>query len=51
MTRRYGLPYQGSKNQIAEELLSFLPPGNRFVDLFGGGGEYDRLCHGQLQVG
>lgn len=38
MSRRYGLPYQGSKNQIAEELLSFLPPGNRFVDLFGGGG-------------
>lgn len=37
-TRRYGIPYQGSKNQIAEELLSFLPSGKRFVDLFGGGG-------------
>lgn len=35
---RYGMPYQGSKNAIAEEILSFLPSGKRFVDLFGGGG-------------
>ena len=36
--RNYGLPYQGSKNQIAEEIIDFLPQGNRLVDLFGGGG-------------
>ena len=35
---RYGMPYKGSKNSIAEEILSFLPPGRRLVDLFGGGG-------------
>lgn len=35
---RYGIPYQGSKNQIAENILKFLPGGKRLVDLFGGGG-------------
>lgn len=35
---QYGLPYRGSKNQIAEEICLFLPEGERFVDLFGGGG-------------
>ena len=34
----YGMPYTGSKNGIAETLISLLPPGKRFVDLFGGGG-------------
>lgn len=34
----YGINYQGSKNAIAKEILSFLPDGNRLVDLFGGGG-------------
>ena len=38
MRKNYGLPYQGSKNQIAEEIIDFLPSGNRLVDLFGGGG-------------
>ena len=38
MRKNYGLPYQGSKNQIAEEIIDFLPLGNRLVDLFGGGG-------------
>lgn len=28
----------GSKNQIAEKIISMLPAGDRFVDLFGGGG-------------
>ena len=44
--KRYGLPYMGSKSKIAEDILSFLPPGSRFVDLFGGGGEYDALRYG-----
>ena len=33
-----GMPYVGSKNKIAKIIFSHLPPGNRFVDLFGGGG-------------
>lgn len=28
----------GSKNSIAEDIIDFLPSGNRLVDLFGGGG-------------
>jgi len=39
---RYGMPYQGSKNQIAENILSYLPRGKRLVDLFGGGWEEDK---------
>ncbi len=35
---RYGLPYMGSKSQIAEEIIKYLPSGKRLVDLFGGGG-------------
>lgn len=35
---RYGMPYQGSKNAIAKELISFLPSGKRLCDLCGGGG-------------
>ena len=34
---RLGVPYQGSKNQIALEIISILPSGRRFVDLFAGG--------------
>lgn len=34
---RYGIPYQGSKSSIADEIIAALPSGNRFVDLFGGG--------------
>ena len=35
---KYGLPYKGGKTLIAEKLLKELPSGDRFVDLFGGGG-------------
>ena len=38
MKKIYGLPYKGSKNSIAEDIIDFLPSGNRLVDLFGGGG-------------
>ena len=34
---KYGIPYQGSKSSIADSIISFLPKGKRFVDLFGGG--------------
>ena len=35
---RYGLPYKGSKNAIAEWIVNALPPAEVFVDLFCGGG-------------
>lgn len=35
---RYGLAYAGSKSQIAEEIVDYIPPCKRLVDLFGGGG-------------
>ena len=34
----YGLPYMGSKNKIAKDIINILPAGRRLVDLFGGGG-------------
>ena len=34
---RFGLPYKGSKNKIAREIVSILPPAPCFVDLFAGG--------------
>ena len=34
----YGLPYLGSKNSIAKEIISALPPAENFYDLFCGGG-------------
>ena len=34
---RYGIPYLGSKNGIAERIVALLPTGRRFVDLFAGG--------------
>lgn len=37
MIMRYGLPYQGSKNAIAEKLVSVLPCADNFYDLFAGG--------------
>lgn len=33
----FGIPYMGSKDKVARYLLHQLPPGKRFVDLFGGG--------------
>lgn len=35
---KYGMPYKGSKNKIAEKIISVLPEGQCFCDLFGGGG-------------
>lgn len=35
---RYGLPYKGSKNSIAEWIVDNLPSAHTFVDLFFGGG-------------
>lgn len=38
MTKNYGLPYMGSKNKIAEWVLSYLPKADNLYDLFCGGG-------------
>lgn len=35
---KYGLPYKGGKTLIAKQLFEVMPSGDRFVDLFGGGG-------------
>lgn len=34
---RYGIPYVGSKNGIAEDIIRLLPTGKYFYDLFAGG--------------
>ena len=34
---RYGIPYKGSKNKIAEKVVAFLPSGERLVDICAGG--------------
>ena len=36
---RYGLPYKGSKNSIAEKIVDYLPEAQNFYDLFAGGVE------------
>lgn len=33
-----GLPYVGNKGQKAQKIIDALPSGNRFIDVFGGGG-------------
>ena len=33
----HGLPYQGSKSTIAEQILALFPPATHFVDVFAGG--------------
>ena len=35
---RYGMPYMGSKNQIAKWVIEHLPKKENLYDLFGGGG-------------
>ena len=35
---RYGMPYMGSKNQIAKWVIEHLPKKDNLYDLFGGGG-------------
>jgi len=47
----YGLPYKGSKNFIAEWVVSYLPPAENFVDLFFGGGAitHAAMCSGKYK--
>lgn len=44
----YGLNYQGSKNKIADFVMSHLPTAATFVDMFGGGGA---ITHAALHSG
>ena len=37
MSRRYGIPYRGSKNAIAEKIVNVLPSGSTLYDVFAGG--------------
>ena len=58
---RYGLPYKGSKNKIARDIIEFLPAGECLVDLFGGGGaishaallsgKWDRVIYNDAEPG
>ena len=51
----YGFGYKGSKSQIADKIINFLPQANTLYDLFGGGGaithcaalssKYDRVVY------
>lgn len=46
--QRYGLPYKGSKNKIAEWVVNRLPPNDNFYDLFCGGCS---ITHAALKSG
>ena len=37
MSKRYGVPYKGSKNAIAKKIVDLLPEGRRLVEPFAGG--------------
>lgn len=37
MKTTYGMPYQGSKSRIAEEIIDILPAADNLVDIFAGG--------------
>ena len=60
MRKNYGLPYMGSKNKLAEEIVSFLPQKKVLVDLFGGGGaisvcasqsgKYEKIIYNELNT-
>ena len=45
---RYGLPYKGSKNSIAQKIVGQLPEADVLVDLFAGGGA---ITHCALMTG
>lgn len=58
MRKNYGLPYQGSKNRLAEDIINILPQKKVLVDLFGGGGaisvcasqsgKYEKIIYNEL---
>ena len=60
MKKNYGLPYMGSKNKLAEEIINFIPQKKVLVDLFGGGGaisvcasqsgKYEKIIYNELNT-
>ena len=48
MARQYGLPYKGSKNKIAKQIVDFLPAGGALYDLFAGG---CAVTHAAMEAG
>lgn len=60
MRKNYGLPYMGSKNKLAEEIINFIPQKKVLVDLFGGGGaisvcasqsgKYEKIIYNELNT-
>ena len=56
----YGLPYKGSKNKIAKQIIDTLPSAETFVDVFAGGcaithaalfsGKYKRIIANDIDV-
>ena len=57
---RYGLPYKGSKNKIAKQIIDALPSADTFVDVFAGGcaithaallsGKYKRVIANDVDI-
>ena len=57
---KYGLPYKGSKNKIAKQIVDALPSAETFVDVFAGGcaithaallsGKYKRIIANDIDV-
>ncbi|MCF0106300.1 MAG: DNA adenine methylase, partial [Holdemanella sp.] len=48
MIKNFGLPYMGSKNDIAVDIINALPSAEVFVDLFCGGGA---ITHAAIESG
>lgn len=48
MSKRYGLPYMGSKNAIAAQIVEMFPQADNFYDLFAGG---CAVAHAALESG
>ena len=46
--KSYGMPYKGSKNTIAKEIVDVIPPATHFFDLFAGG---CAITHAALESG
>ena len=42
--RKYGMPYQGSKSAIAENIIEALPAATHLYDVMGGGRCNNTLC-------
>lgn len=48
MSRKYGLPYQGSKSKLADRIVALLPPATHLYDVFAGG---CAVTHAALEPG